>query len=253
MPAQHGTIGAVDRSLQLVDHLQEVGWADLAEITAEFDCAKSTIHRHLETLERAEYVVREGNEYALSLKFLEHGELARLREPAYELAAEKVNEVAAETNERAQFIVEEHGRGVYVHRATGEKAVDVNTHLGKRVPIHASAAGHAILSALPEAEVDAIVERHGLEPLTDRTITDRAALAEELDRVRERGYSVNDQGFVDGLRAVGVPIADGDGGVLGGLSVAGPINRFRNERFERELPSLLLGVANELELRIAYN
>lgn len=253
MVAEQSAIGAVDRSFEIIEHLQRVGWADLAEITAEFDCAKSTIYRHLETLEGREYVVRDENEYALGLKFLEHGELTRLREPAYELAAAKVEEVAVQTNERAQFIVEEHGRGAYVHRATGEKAVDVNTHLGKRVPIHASAAGLAILSEMPEERVDAIVERRGLEALTDLTITDRAALDEELRRIRERGYSVNDQGFVDGLRAVGVPIADGEGGVLGGLSVAGPINRFRNERFERELPSLLLGVANELELRIAYD
>lgn len=247
-----GTIGSVEQTLDIVAHLRDAGRTSVTEIADATDCAKSTAHRHLETLVAEEYVVRDGDEYALGLKFLEHGELARSRDPRYALAAEKVQAVAEETDERAQLIVEEHGRGVYVHRATGENAVDVNTHLGKRVPLHASAAGLSILSELPTERVEAIMDERGLPARTPETITDRETLFEELEVVRDRGYSFNDQGFVNGLRAVGVPITGRDDAVVGGLSVAGPINRFRGDRFREELPSLLLGVANELELKIAY-
>lgn len=252
MSRDGGTIGAVSRAFEVIRVLQDRERATLDEVADEFSCAKSTVHRHLETLETEGYVVRDGSEYMLSLKFLEHGELARSRDLRYELATEKVTELAEQTDERAQFIVEEMGRGVYVHRATGRKAVDVDTYLGRRVPIHASAGGLAILSQLPTADVESIIDRWGLDPVTDETITDRDVLFDELDRIRERGYSVNDQGFAEGLRAVGVPISDGDGTVIGGLSVAGPINRFTEGRLHEELPSLLLGTANELELRIAY-
>lgn len=250
--SQEGTIGSVERAIEIVDYLRDTDTATVTEIAGAVDCAKSTAHRHLETLLEKECVVRDGQEYALGLKFLEHGERARSRNSAYALAAEKVRAVAEETDERAQFIVEEHGLGVYVHRATGENAVDVNTHLGKRVPLHASAAGLSILSEFPSERVDDIVADRGLPALTDETITDPESLREELELVRERGYSVNDQGFVSGLRAVGVPITGADGEVVGGLSVAGPINRFREDRLHGELPSLLRGVANELELKITY-
>lgn len=247
-----GTIGSVERAFEILDYLRDTDTATVTEIAEAVNCAKSTAHRHLETLLEEEFVVRDGTEYALGLKLLEHGELARSRNSAYALAAEKVEAVAETTDERVQFIVEEHGRGVYVHRATGENAVDVNTHLGKRVPLHASAAGLSILSEFPPDRVDEILAERGLPALTDETITDPEALRSELADIRERGYSINDQGFVSGLRAVGVPITGANDEVIGGLSVAGPINRFRGERFREELPSLLLGVANELELKIAY-
>lgn len=247
------TIRAVSRAFDVVRLLQDRETATLDEVASEFSCAKSTIHRYLTTLVSEGYVVREDVEYALSLQFLEHGECARTRNPHYALAAQTVETLAEETEERAQFIVEERGRGVYVHRETGRKAVDVDTYLGRRVPLHASAAGLAILSRLPTAEVEAILDRWGLEAVTDQTITERDALFEELDRTRDRGYSVNDQGFADGLRAVGVPISDGDDGVLGGISIAGPTNRFDDERLHEDLPSYLLGMTNELELRIAYS
>jgi len=247
-----GTIGSVERAFEIVDYLRDADTATVTEVAEAVNCAKSTAHRHLDTLHEEEFVVRDGREYALGLKLLEHGELARSRHSAYALAAEKVETVAEATDERVQFIVEEHGRGVYVHRATGENAVDVNTHLGKRVPLHASAAGLSILSEFPPERVDEIIAERGLPALTDETITDPEALRSELADIRERGYSINDQGFVSGLRAVGVPITGANDEVIGGLSVAGPINRFRGERFHEELPSLLLGVANELELKIAY-
>jgi DNA-binding IclR family transcriptional regulator len=130
--------------------------------------------------------------------------------------------------------------------------VKADSYPGKRVPVHASAAGLAILSKLSTDRVEAIIARHGLEALTSETITDRDDLFDELDRIRERGYSVNDQGTIEGLRAVGAPVTDADGEVIGGLSISGPINRMRGERFEEEFPSLLLGATNELELNIAY-
>lgn len=247
------TISAVSRTFEVVRVLQELEFGTLDVVANEFSCSKSTVHRHLETLRTEGYVVRENGEYGLGLKFLEHGELVRNRNPQYAVVAEKVAMLAEETAARAQFLVEEHGEAVYVHRATGRKAVDVDTYLGRRVPIHASAAGLAILSCFSTDRVTEIVDRWGLEAVTDQTITEESALFEELARIRDRGYSINDQGFADGLRAVGVPISNGKGDVLGGLSIAGPINHFTDERIREELPSLLLGTANEVELRIAYN
>ena len=84
-----------------------------------------------------------------------------------------------------------------------------------------------------------------------KTITDRQTLYDELQQVEDRGYSVNDQGIVEGLRAIGAPVL-GPEGVIGGLSVSGPINRMRGDRFDDELPTLLLGATNELKLKIAY-
>lgn len=250
--ASENTVKAVERTLDLMEFLRERGPVHLSTIADELGLAKSTAHRHLRTLEQRGYVTSSGAGYVLSLRFLDFGEHTRMRSPEYQLAAEKVTEVATRTEERAQFMVEEHGQVVYVYQQTGQHAVEANTYPGKRVPIHASAAGLAILSQYRPRRVDAIINQHGLATLTPKTITDPETLHEELNRIRERGYSINDQGVIEGLRAIGAPVTDPNGAVIGGLSVSGPINRMEGEWFDEELPSLLLGATNELELNIAY-
>lgn len=152
-----------------------------------------------------------------------------------------------------QFLVEEHGEAVYVHRALGDHAVHTDPGIGKCVPLHATAGGKAILAAMPPAELSRIVEQTSFPAITSETITDLDDLYEELERVRECGYAFNREENLDGLHAVGVPITDPDERVIGGLSVSAPSHRLSGERFKDELPSLLLGTANELELNIALS
>ncbi|WP_233203988.1 IclR family transcriptional regulator [Halegenticoccus soli] len=241
-----------DTAFDIVESLWELETASLGTLAERHGVAKSTVHRHLATLINRGYVVREGDEYRLSLKFLDIGQFTRTREEAYVLAKPKVRELAEKTDERAQFIVEENGRAVYVHMAAGDHAVTTNTYVGKHAPIHASAAGLAILAKMDEATVENVIERHGLPSYTEYTITTRDALYDELEAVRERGYSVNDQGHIRGLRAVGAPVCDRNDEVIGALSISGPTNRMQGEWFDDKLPALLCGSANELELNIAF-
>jgi DNA-binding IclR family transcriptional regulator len=239
-------------AFDILESIWRLETATLDELADEVDVAKSTTHRHLSTLIDRGYVVKAADSYRLSFKFLDIGQFTRRRKQAYRLAKEKVRELADKTDERAQFIVEENGRGVYVHLASGEHAVTTNTYVGKHVPIHASAGGLAILAHLDSSTVDDIVEQHGLTAYTEHTIANRANLLDELDEIRDRGYSVNDQGHISGLRAMGAPVCDESGDVIGALSISGPTNRMQGEWFDDELPALLRGSANELELNIAF-
>lgn len=245
------TVGSVETLFDVVEFVHEHEGVTLAEAAASLPYAKSTIHRHLATLKDRGYVVEEDGYYT-GLRFLELGERARSRRRAYRLARTKVEELAAETGERAQFIVEEHGQAVYVHRALGEHAVNTDAEIGKRIPLHATASGKAILAAMDPAESSRIIERSSFERITSATITDPEALADELDAIADRGYAFNREENLDGLHAVGVSISGPDGDVIGALSVSGPSHRLTGPRFEEDLPTLLLGTANELELNIAH-
>jgi DNA-binding IclR family transcriptional regulator len=236
----------------IIESLEEGDGVRISELANELGLAKSTVHRHLATLCELEYVVKEGDEYHLGLQFLGLGEFVRNRKRSYQLAREKVEELGRETEERAQFIVEEHGLGVCVHRAIGRKAVKADLEVGKRVPMHATSAGKSILANLPSERLEAILDERGLPRYTENTITDRATLYEELEVVRSRGFGINNQEHVSGLKAVGVPVIGPEDQVIGSLSVSGPAHRMKGEWLEETLPDLLLGTANELELNIAY-
>ncbi|MUV85342.1 helix-turn-helix domain-containing protein [Natronomonas sp. CBA1123] len=245
------SVGSVETLFDILEYVHQKDGVTLSEATSDLDYAKSTIHRHLSTLDQRGYVVNEEG-YHVGLRFLELGEDARNRKQAYQLAKEKVEELAEETDERAQFLVEEHGEAVYLHRAVGDHAVRTDPGIGKRIPLHATASGKSILAAMPPEKVSRIIEQTPFEKITDETITDQDTLYDELEQIRERGYAFNREENLDGLRAIGVPVKGPKGSVIGGLSVSGPSHRFTGERFKEELPSLLLGTANELELNIAH-
>lgn len=248
-----GRVKTTETAFQIIEAIERLDGAGVTELARDLDIAKSTVHRHLSTLEELEYLVKEDNTYYLSLRFLNLGDYSRNRKAAYSLAKPLLEELAAETEERAQFIVEEHGLAVYVYRASGRHAVEADSGIGKRVPIHATAAGKSILAFLPRPRVEEIIETRGLTSVTENTITDPETLFAELEEIRERGFSVNDQENIKGLHAVGVPVLGPEGEVIGAFSVSGPTHRMKGDPYEQNVQDLLRGTANELELNIAYS
>lgn len=247
------TVKATETAFAVIEGLEELDGARVTVLADHLGLADSTVHSHLVTLSGMDYVVKEGDEYRLGSRFLKLGEAAKKRKAAFDLIEPKVKELVEETEERCQFIVEEHGRGVYLHRETGSRAVWTDSGLGKRIYLHATASGKAVLATLPEERVKQILDRWGFLKLTENTITDRATLFDELDAIREQGFAVNKEESTDGLRAVGVPITDSSGKLIGALSVSGPSHRMKGEWFNQEIPTLLLGTANEIELNLKYS
>ena len=246
------TIQSAENVFGILESLQRREGARLSEVAADVSLSPSTVHQYLKTLEADEFVVQDGDEYDVGLRFLELGEYARNRKPVSRLAREKVASLAEATGERAQFAMEEHGRCVVLYTVTGEQAVETNIHTGKRVYLHATAAGKAILAHMSQSRVDDVIERHGLPAVTPNTITDREELLEECERIRETGVSMNRQEDTHGLWAIGVPVTGPDEVVLGALSISGPTHRLKIDGVRSEISDLLLGSANELELNLAY-
>ncbi|WP_246998140.1 IclR family transcriptional regulator [Halosolutus gelatinilyticus] len=247
-----GGIQSTKTSFEIVHALQETGPARLSEIADRLDLAESTTHRHLRTLLDLRYVSRDGERYQLGLRFARLGRAARTRDPAYEMTRRHVQTLAEETGERAQFVVEDHGLGIYLHVETGSRAVRAGFGVGRQIHLHCSSAGKAILAHSPRERVDEILDRWELPALTENTVAGREELYRELEAVRDRGVAFNREEHVDGLNGTAVPIRR-DGTVLGALAVAGPSHRLTGDWYEEELPSTMLAAANELELNATYS
>jgi DNA-binding IclR family transcriptional regulator len=241
------------RTLTVAETVMGLDGATLAEVVAELDLAKSTAYSHLETLRAKGYLVKEGETYHVGLRFLDLGGYAADRKLRSPIIHERVSLLAQETEERAQFIVEENGLGVYLCTdAECPNAVRTDVRIGKQVPLHTTAAGKAILANLPRDRVEEIINRHGLTAATDHSITDPEELFEALDTVRRRGYAFNRGERLEKQWAVGVPVLGEGTTVIGGISVSGPEHRLKGEYFDTELPRLLMGVADEIELNLEF-
>jgi len=251
--ANSGRVNAATLSFEIVEALRELDGAGVSEVARHLDEPTSTVHDHLQTLEAEEYLIKEGSTFHVSTRFLQLGEHARARKKAFEIARPEVEDLAEETGEHANFLVEEHGLGVFLYKACGSEAVQLDTHAGMRVPLQTTALGKSIMAQRPTEEVDAILDRRGLPQVTENTVTDRDELFEQLAAIRERGYAYDDAERVKGMRCVAAPITDDDGRGIAAVSISGPKSRMRGDRFTEAVPELVLRTANVVEVNLTHS
>lgn len=245
-------VRTAEKTLKIIDELKEQEGGRVTDIAKHLDMGASAVHNHLSTLLEHGYVVKEGEEYRLGLKFLELGGFIRNQVQLYNVSEPEIERLAEETGELVNLMTEEGGMGVYLKRTKGQNAVDLDTYAGMRVHLHATALGKSILAQMPKERVDEIIEFHGLPKLTEKTIGTRDTLWEELEQIREQGHAVDDGERLKGLRCVSAPIMQDEKAVLGAISVSAPANRIDDQQLEEELPAKIKGTANVIELNVRY-
>lgn len=253
MAAEDGESGirTTEIVFDIVESIERRQGARLVDITADVDRSKSTIYTHLVTLVRLGYVTNEDGVYQLGLKFLDLGTYARGVYEVYHAARPKLKRLAEETGERVQLMVESDGRGVYLARFEGSRAIPAAVRLGTPRYLHLSSAGKAILASLPDRRVDDIVAEWGLPTATDHTVVDPDALADELEAIRERGYALNRQESIQSAWSIGSPVRTGDE-VLGAVSLSGPIHRLQDGSTVRDdLVTDVMAAVEEIEIDVS--
>lgn len=246
-------VEATKRSIEILASLKDDGPANLTEIATRLGYSKSTVHRHLATLVEEGYITNDDGRYQIGLLYLDYGIHARSESELYQFAKPKVDDLADDLGEKVWIMAEDNGYGVFLYHASGKHPVKTYTRDGYRAYLHAFAAGKAILAFMDRDRVDHILHRRGMPTETSKTVTDRAELYAELDRIRDRGVAFNREESITGIHAVAAPILSPKDEPLGSITVAGPASRIDGEYLEQELPQLLLGVANEIEVNLAYN
>jgi len=239
--------------LSLITTLHDQDGCSVSDLAQETGFAERTVERWLADFEEGGYVVSDGEEYHVGLRFLEIGGARRRQIRLHEAALKKVHELANESGELVNLLTEENGMGVYLHQAYGDQGPKLDVHPGFRCPLNTTALGKAILAYLSDERVDEIVETHGLPAVNENTITDREILDEERATIRERGYAIDDEERLNGLRCIAVPITNDDGEILGAVSISAPVSRMKGKRFEQTIPELVQEGANLIELNINYS
>jgi DNA-binding IclR family transcriptional regulator len=246
-------VKTLGKTVAVIEALKDRRAAELHELAADLEMNKSTVHNHLSTLREHEYVVKEGEEYRLSLQFLHIGGVLRHELDLYEVAKPKLDDLAAETGELVTLATPERGLGVVLYRAKGDQAVEIDTHVGGQVTLHNSALGKAILAHLPASRVEEILTERGLPAATPNTITDEATLYEELEQIEADGYAFDDEEQWRGLRCISAPVLTDDGVVKGAISVSAPKNRMATREDRQEYVEAVKNTANIVELSITYS
>lgn len=252
MTPDAGSGDSRSKTLDVISVLDENGATGVTEIADRLGIAKSTAHYHLATLREKGFVVKDGTEYKLSMEFLKFGFRVRQRIPLYEAAKSEIDKLGRKTGELVILSTEQRGLGVYLYKAGGSDALDIDAPIGRTATLHNRALGKAMMTHFPETKVDRILDEHGLPQTTDQTITDREVLNRELDKIREEGVAFNREEHIEGINGVAVPILDADGDAAGAVSIAGPTSRLRGSTFTENYPYLLSKARNVIELDLEH-
>jgi IclR family transcriptional regulator, acetate operon repressor len=237
---------SIERAAQLLVHVvenaQPTSVGALAETTG---LPKSTTSRLVRALERQGLVQRAGARGSLSpgpvlLRFAGRG---RTDVDLVEASAETLGALAGQTGETINLAVAGPLGVEHLAQRDSRHFLGGTNWVGRRVPYHCTANGKVLVvfgaARLPAGE---------LERLAPHTLTDRGALARELEEVRRRGYATAVDELEPGLAAVAAPVQAGE--TVAALSVSGPTIRMTPARLE-ELGALLITHAAELSAALA--
>jgi DNA-binding IclR family transcriptional regulator len=149
---------------------------------------------------------------------------AHARRPLVEVAEPAMRRLAEETGETVNLMVRSAHGAEAIAQVDGRHVLGVSSWVGREVPDHCSAAGKVFLA------FGAAHAREPLDRLTPRTIVHPDQLERDLAQTRTRGYATIVDELEMGLAAAAAPIRDGDGTMVGALSVAGPTARLGPSR-----------------------
>ena len=127
---------------------------------------------------------------------------------------------------------------IYLDRVETHWPLRIQLPIGTQVPFHCTASGKMYLSSLRSDKLDRLLNLMPMVQHTEKTLTGPEALRKELARTRERGYSIDDEEFMDGMVAVAVPIRDDQGRLLTTLSLHAPDQRADIPKLEGYLDRL---------------
>lgn len=243
---------SLKKALFILDLFNEkVEVLSMKEIAEKLDTSSGTIYPILSTLEEYGYLKREKDDkkYSLGLTLLQKGTLVLRRLDIRDRAQSYLKELLLNCNENIHLAVLDKGMVVYIDRKEATPSLMIRSYVGKRVPAHSTALGKVLLAFLDDQELEGFLEKEKLEQLTANTITNPVDLRAELEKVRSKGFAMDNEEFQKGGICIAAPVRSYQDKVVAAVSVSAPKSRFSDERAEkiiRETKKAALNISRSL-------
>lgn len=222
-------LSTLDKGLHVLDILSTANTSrglTLTELSRAIGMHRTTLFRILSTLQARRLVERDGDtdRYQIGLGVLSLAS-ARLRDLDIRHVARPILlRLCEQTRESVYLAIIDGTEVVTVERFEGMQAIALRTEIGGRRPVYCTASGKAILAELGDDEIERILAA-GMPPRTSRTITSPLVMRHHLTEVHQRGFALDDEERIEGVRCVAAPVFGYDGYVCGAISIAAPALR----------------------------
>lgn len=228
----------------------------LSKIAKNNNLPKSTAHRILKSLKEEGFISQNktNGKYRLGIGLFNLGNLALKSTELHEVALPCLEKLSRECREAVHLGVLEDEEIVSVEVSPSEGglfSLNVGIHVGKRALLYCTGVGKATLAFQPKEKIRQILKRKRRK-FTKNTIVEKESLEQELEKIREKKYAVDNMEHEEGVRCVAAAIRNHTGRVFGALSISGPSIRVTEERIP-ELASKVKKVAEQISKKMGFN
>ena len=229
------------RLLTLLEEIVKKGQPVLpTELAGATDLPKATLHRLFQTLEAEGYLQREpdGRSYSVGprARQLAVATMSTMRMRTPRLAIMRA--LAKDIGETCNLAIPDREAMVYLDRVETEWPLRVQFSVGAHVPFYCTAGGKLYLSTLSDARLDSYLRNADLEQMTPATLTDPKALRAEILQIRDQGFAVDNEEFLEGVIAFAMPLRDQYGRMPATIAFQGPTQRISIKQGYTHLPRL---------------
>lgn len=237
-------IKSIIKAFRLMELLVTKNEFQLAELCRLLKSPKTTIHRMLLTLESLGYVQQNPQSlgYMAPIKIFELGGKVAQNLNLIQIAKPLMIKLSEKTGETINLGILDGTDVICVDKVESKQHLKLDQPIGYRAKAYQTGMGKAILAYLPEEEKAGLFAKHIVGTGTSKSLKIVSAIEEDLKRVREQGYAVDNEEYMLGVRCVGAPIIDHNRKVVAGVSIAGPSLRIKEENIE-SLAKLIMETA----------
>jgi IclR family transcriptional regulator, KDG regulon repressor len=247
------SVVAVERALVILKHMAAApNGVGVREVARTLGYNHTVVQKILQTLVDQDFARQDPltQHYVLGAAALQVGLAGLAKLQAREVARPLLQSLAESTGETALLGILDGPHAIYVDKVLSPTEFRLDPPLGAIRPLNCTALGKAILAFMPEERIDRLAHAGAFVASTPRAITDVAVLKDELARVRQSGFAVDNEEFIPGAMCLAAPVLDHDGQVIAAVTISGPSQRMAGttERLAAEVKAC----AGEISAGLGY-
>jgi len=229
-------IGSIAKAFKIIEILVTESEFEVRELCKLSELPKTTVHRMLLTLQDLGYVSQNPKKrlYRATTKFFELGQSVMRNSGIIDIAHPHMIDLAMEAGESVNLGILDGVDAVCIDKVEGQNPLKVDLPIGSRYPAYFSGYGKVNLAFMSEKERAGLFKDIIIVPVTDKSLKTVEAIEKNLGEIRDKGYAMDNEEGLLGIRCVAAPIVNHSGQVVAGISIAAPSLRFR----KKEIPNM---------------
>ncbi len=254
-PKERGGIQSLERAFAILEEIaRNREGINLADLSKAVGLHNSTTFHLVKTMTQLGYIsqLRDSKRYRIGSGLFSLAAGALEENAFLALATPVLETLTAETGESAHFAIRAGRDVVVIARTSGVGLLQMVVRTGSQRPVHATALGKVLMSALTDDQIRLLFGSEHLPRYTPKTIVELRALLREVQHVRKTGIAYDDGEVDEEVRCVAVPVHDFAGRVAGAIGISGPVWRLSLQSLQGKAEQVR-SAAENLSRQLGYD